>query len=128
MILIWFFFRTVHFLKMLVKLLKNPISIPILQMLSKKQLSIPQIIKSLQLTDKQAVIAVLGELYHFGLVERVEQAALEISSQNQIQQKRENEFHAGEGSYSKVITPPTVGLATDSQGQPGYYWKVNNGR
>ena len=84
----------VHFLKMLSKLLKNPISIPMLQILSKKQLTIPQILLSLQENepDIQTVIAVLGELYHFGLIERVEMANRKISSQNQIQQKRKNEF------------------------------------
>lgn len=75
---------------MLSKLLKNPISTPILQILSKKQLTIPQILKSLQEidTDIQTVIAVLGELYHFGLIKRVEMNNLGISSQNQFQQKR----------------------------------------
>ncbi len=84
----------VHFLKMLSKLLKNPISTPILKILSKKQLTIPQILKSLQEidTDIQTVIAVLGELYHFGLIKRVEVNNLGISSQNQFQQKRKNDF------------------------------------
>ncbi len=84
----------VHFLKMLSKLLKNPISTLILQILSKNQLTIPQILKSLQEidTDIQTVIAVLGELYHFGLVQRVEMNNLGISSQNQFQQKRKNKF------------------------------------
>lgn len=81
-------------LNMIAKLLENPISIPILKLLSKKQLSIPQITSSLQDidTDTQTVIAVLGELYHFGLVERVETTVLDTSTQNGIQLQREEKF------------------------------------
>ncbi len=76
------------------KLLENPISIPILKLLAKNQLSIPQITKSLQDidTDTQTVIAVLGELYHFGLVERVEPTVLDTSTQNRIQPKTDAGF------------------------------------
>ncbi|UCG90101.1 MAG: hypothetical protein JSU57_06495 [Candidatus Heimdallarchaeota archaeon] len=64
----------------------NPLSIPILKLLTKKQLSIPQITKSLQNidADMQSVIAVLGELYHFGLIERFEPPAVNSPTQNQI--------------------------------------------
>ena len=81
-------------LNMIAKLLENPISIPILKLLSKKQLSIPQITNSLQDidADTQTVIAVLGELYHFGLVERVETTVLDTSTQNGIQLEKEEEF------------------------------------
>ena len=79
---------------MIAKLLENPISIPILKLLSKKQLSIPQITNSLQDidADTQTVIAVLGELYHFGLVERVETTVLDTSTQNGIRPEKEEEF------------------------------------
>ncbi len=81
-------------LNMIAKLLENPISIPILKLLSKKQLSIPQITNSLQDidADTQTVIAVLGELHHFGLVERVETTMLDTSTQNGIQLEKEEEF------------------------------------
>ncbi len=79
---------------MIAKLLENPISIPILKLLSKKQLSIPQITNSLQDidADTQTVIAVLGELYHFGLVERVETTVLDTSTQNGIRPEKEDKF------------------------------------
>ena len=69
-----------QFRNMIAKLLDNPISVPILQLLTKKQLSIPQIVKSLQNmeADMPTVVAILGELYHFGLVERA-QTPVEVS-------------------------------------------------
>lgn len=79
--------------KLLTKLLDNPFSIPILQLLTKKQLSIPQITESLKNidTDLQTVMAVLGELYHFGLVERIEPTVVDTFIENQIQLKNESE-------------------------------------
>lgn len=80
--------------KLLTKLLDNPFSIPILQLLTKKQLSIPQITESLKNIDAdlQTVMAVLGELYHFGLVERVEPTVVDTLIENQIQLKNESEL------------------------------------
>ncbi|MFX0118054.1 MAG: hypothetical protein ACFFB2_05490 [Promethearchaeota archaeon] len=69
---------------MISKFLDNPISILILKLLTKKQLTIPQITKSLHKmdTDIPTVIAVLGECYHFGLVERVKIQGIESPVQN----------------------------------------------
>jgi hypothetical protein len=78
---------------MLTKLLDNPISAQILQLLTKEQLSIPQITKSLQNIDAdlQTVIAVLGELYHYGLVERIESTTVDTIIENKIQLKNDSE-------------------------------------
>lgn len=56
-------------------------------------MSIPQITESLQNIDAdlQTVMAVLGELYHFGLVERVEPTVVDTFIENQIQLKNESE-------------------------------------
>ncbi|MHA2243468.1 MAG: hypothetical protein ACXADY_00715 [Candidatus Hodarchaeales archaeon] len=91
---------------MIAKLLENPISIPILKLLSKKQLSIPQITNSLQDidTDMKTVTAILTELYHFGLVERVETTAFDTSTQNGIQ--LEKDVKLLEKTKSKFYTTP----------------------
>jgi len=73
--------------------LENPLSLPILQLLASKPLSIPQITKSLKNieADMPTVIAVLGELYHFGLVKRVQTPIMNSSVQNQINAQREED-------------------------------------
>ncbi|MFW9856086.1 MAG: hypothetical protein ACFFFG_13610 [Candidatus Thorarchaeota archaeon] len=52
---------------MIEQLLKNPITIPILRLLAKKPSNIPQIAADLQI-DVLSCIAVVSELFHFGLV------------------------------------------------------------
>jgi hypothetical protein len=52
---------------MLEKLLKNPITIPILKLLALNPLTIPQIATDLQL-ELLPCIAVMSEMFHFGLV------------------------------------------------------------
>ncbi|MFW9778782.1 MAG: hypothetical protein ACFFE8_08010 [Candidatus Heimdallarchaeota archaeon] len=52
---------------MIEQLLKNPISIPILQLLAKEPSNIPQIAAELQI-ELLPCIAVVSELFHFGLV------------------------------------------------------------
>jgi len=56
---------------MIAKLLDNQNSILILQLLSKRPLSIPQIVKSLSNIGSQSIIAILGELHRFKLVQRI---------------------------------------------------------
>lgn len=82
-----------HFHKLIIKLLENPLSLPILQQLTSKPLSIPQITESLKNieADMPTVIAVLGELYHFGLVERVQTPNMNSSVQNQINSQKEED-------------------------------------
>ncbi len=90
----------------IVKLLDNPLSIPILKLLTKKQLSIPQITKSLQNIDAdiQKVIAVLGELYHFGLIEQCKTPAVSSSTQNQLSSEQRIGFL--QEPYPKIYTTP----------------------
>ncbi|MFX1286139.1 MAG: hypothetical protein ACFFB5_21020 [Promethearchaeota archaeon] len=86
------------------KLLDNPLSIPILKLLTKKQLTIPQITKSLQNIDAdiQTVIAILGELYHFGLVERFETLEKNLPNQNRISPEQ----HFLQEPGPKIYTTP----------------------
>lgn len=56
---------------MIAKLLDNQNAILILQLLSKKPLSIPQMVESLSNVDSQSIIAILGELHRFKLVQRI---------------------------------------------------------
>ena len=56
---------------MIAKLLDNQNAILILQLLSKKPLSIPQIVESLSNIGSQSIIAILGELHRFKLVQRI---------------------------------------------------------
>ncbi|MFX0122274.1 MAG: hypothetical protein ACFFAE_01440 [Candidatus Hodarchaeota archaeon] len=76
---------------MIAKLLDNPLSVPILQLLTNKQLSIPQITKSLQNIDADmpTVIAVLSELHNFGFVERVPASVMNTPTQNHISSRTE---------------------------------------
>ncbi|MFX0185618.1 MAG: hypothetical protein ACFE95_21245 [Candidatus Hodarchaeota archaeon] len=67
---------------MISKLLDHPITIPILKILSKKPLSIPQILNSIgKDTDISTVFAIIGELYHFGLIEQFKTAEKDESIQ-----------------------------------------------
>lgn len=95
--------------KMIVKLLDNSLSLPILQLLTDKQMSIPQITKTLGNldTDMPTVIAVLAELYYFGLVERVPIPIMNSSIQEQVDSRREENkpFH----EY-KLISPTPLGI------------------
>lgn len=98
-----------QFRKMIAKLLDNPLSVPILQLLTNKQLSIPQITKSLQNIDADmpTVIAVLAELYHFGLVERVQAPVINTSTQDPISSRTEKERSFQE---HRLISPPQLGI------------------
>lgn len=98
-----------QFRNMIAKLLENPLSIPILQLLTNNQLSIPQITKSLQNydADMPTVIAVLGELYHFGFVERVRAPVMNTSTQNQnTLQAEEKRFFQDQ----RLISPTPLGI------------------
>lgn len=94
---------------MIAKLLDNPVSVPILQLLTKNQLTIPQITESLQNigADTPTTIAVLAELYHFGLVKRSQAPVMNISTQKQD--------HA-RGEYKKplqknrLLSPTPLGI------------------
>jgi len=67
---------------MISKLLDHPITIPILRILSKKPSSIPQILNSIEKdADILTVFAIIGELYHFGLVEQFKTAEKDESVQ-----------------------------------------------
>jgi hypothetical protein len=98
-----------QFHEMIVKLLDNPVSLPILRLLTKKQMSIPQIMKSLENhdVDMPTVIAVLGELYYFGLVEQVQTPIMNSSAQIPIDSRREENkpFH----EY-RLISPTPLGI------------------
>ena len=96
-----------HFHKLFIKLLENPLSIPILHLLSNKPLPIPQITESLKNTDTPTVIAVLGELYHFGLVKRVQTPMMNSSVQNQINSHREETKLSQE---HRLIAPSPLGI------------------
>jgi hypothetical protein len=98
-----------QFHEMIAKLLDNPLSLPILQLLTKKQMSIPQITKSLGKfdTDMPTVIAVLGELYYFGLVERVSTPIMDSSPQEQINSRREENNPFLE---YRLISPTPLGI------------------
>ncbi|MHA2223704.1 MAG: hypothetical protein ACXAC8_00625 [Candidatus Hodarchaeales archaeon] len=77
---------------MIIKLLKNPVVISILQILSKKQHTIPQIVEILQNSDIKTVIAILGELHHFGLVKQVYPLIANEISENQKVKKQNNYY------------------------------------
>ena len=57
---------------MLEKLLRNPISIPILQLLANTPSTIPQIVADLQV-ELLPCIAVISELFKFGLVQSAQE-------------------------------------------------------
>lgn len=80
-----------QFHEMIAKLLDNPLSLTILHLLTDKPMSIPQITKSLGNLDidMPTVVAVLGELYYFGLVERVPTPRINSSVHEQINSRRE---------------------------------------
>lgn len=98
-----------QFRNKLAKLLDNPITVPILQLLTIEQLTIPQITKSLQNIDADmpTVIAVLGELFHFGLVEQIQSPMLNISPQKQISTRREEKHPFKE---YRLISPTPLGI------------------
>ena len=98
-----------QFHKMIAKLLDNPLALPILHLLINKQMSIPQITKSLGNldTDMPTVIAVLGELYYFGLVERVPTPIVNYSVQEQRNSRREENNHFLE---YRLISPTPLGI------------------
>ncbi|UCE12815.1 MAG: hypothetical protein JSV04_11550 [Candidatus Heimdallarchaeota archaeon] len=74
--------RMVFSLKKLSKLLENLHATSILQLLVKNPCTISQIMRTLQ-TDAETTIAVLGELHHFGLIERVEKTSIDMTTMNQ---------------------------------------------
>jgi hypothetical protein len=57
--------------------------------------------------DMPTVIAVLGELYHFGFVERVQAPVIDTSSQNQISSRTK-----GKRSFQdyNLISPTPLGI------------------
>ena len=103
-----------HFRDRIAKLLANPLSLPILQLLTNSQLSIPQITKSLKNidVDMPTVIAVLGELCYFGLVERVHTPIFNSSAQNQINSQRKEEKSFQE---SRLFSPTPFGIPVYDQ-------------
>lgn len=100
-------------LNILSKLLENPIAISILQLLIKNPYSISQIMSSLQI-DAETTIAVLGELHHFGLVERIEENSIDITTMNQDKKTIQDiDFF----SKPKLITLPTpLGISLKDYG------------
>lgn len=70
---------------MIAKLLDNQNAILILQLLSKKPLSIPQIVESLSNIGSQTIIAILGELHRFKLVQRINKGDSKSFSEDSLE-------------------------------------------
>lgn len=70
---------------MIAKLLDNQNAILILQLLSKKPLSIPQIVESLSNIGSQSIIAILGELHRFKLVQRINKSDSKPFSEDSLE-------------------------------------------
>jgi hypothetical protein len=108
-------------LKMIAKLLDNRIAIQILKMLSKKPLSIPQIIKSQSKIDSQQTIAILGELHRFKLIKRINKENPEFFQTDQPEMNFKDELGINVGTLG-IPLPEYVSLWEEIDKNPN---KVN---
>ncbi len=69
---------------MIAKLLNNETAILILQLLSKKPLLLSQLIESLHEIESQNIVAVLGELYRFRLVNQITRNDAELEQKSSV--------------------------------------------
>ncbi|PWI49633.1 hypothetical protein CEE45_00445 [Candidatus Heimdallarchaeota archaeon B3_Heim] len=66
------------------KLLERPMAKNIMKLLADEDLSIPQIVKKMQSSDIQTIVAFFAELQHFGLIELTD-----LSSRKSVENKQE---------------------------------------
>lgn len=94
---------TVQKSTMLIKLLENPLTVAILQLLAKNPMTILQIIENLE-SDFASVFAILGELHRNGLVLQIKTNRLNDSTSSSIKSDSKQEYsYENELSLEKIL-------------------------